>query len=308
MSSMTFTDYLINGALVAIVILQIRGRRLSAVAFFLPVVLVSVAAISYLHGVPTAGNDLVLALIGAGVGLALGVGAGLTTRVFRRSDGAVVAKAGAVAAILWILGVGSRIAFEVYATNGGAASIARFSAHHNITTVQAWVTGLILMALVEVISRTAVLGGKFLRLGGVAPSSGSRVVSSPRGGHRERGRPDGLGLCSELEGARWCHFGDGGPLGGLPPLAHLPPASRDHRTSHHGGRWPLTSARGCGPSARPICSSCWSESRDSRSSCGELPASCAPDRPGRRSRPWFCWWFCRWRGFWCGRRSPLPLA
>jgi hypothetical protein len=43
-------------------------------------------------------------------------------------------------------------------THGGAGVIGRFSASHAITTATAWTAALILMALGEVVARTAVLG------------------------------------------------------------------------------------------------------------------------------------------------------
>lgn len=158
---MTFSDYLLNGALIALVLLQVRGRRLSIRTLLLPLGIVTWAATQYLHGVPTAGNDLALESAGVTAGLALGVGCGLATSLFRRDDGVAMARAGLLAASLWVLGVGARVAFSLYATHGGGGAIERFSASHHITSTQAWVTTLILMALVEVVSRNAVL---FLRM------------------------------------------------------------------------------------------------------------------------------------------------
>ncbi len=157
---MSISDYLLNGALVALVIFQVRGRRLTVKSLLLPVGAVVLIGHSYLHGYPTAGNDLFLSLGGPILGLLLGVGAGLLTSVKPDSNGIPFAKAGLAAAALWILGVGGRLAFEVYASHGGGAAIAHFSATHAITTAAAWTTGLVLMALVEVVSRTAVLGWK----------------------------------------------------------------------------------------------------------------------------------------------------
>jgi hypothetical protein len=49
------------------------------------------------------------------------------------------------------------MAFQEYAAHGGAGAIARFSAHHQITSSQAWVTALVLMALAEVTARLVLL-------------------------------------------------------------------------------------------------------------------------------------------------------
>jgi len=167
---MSIYDYLLNGALVALVIFQIRGRRVTVRNLAMPLVIVAAAAITYLHGLPTAGNDLVLALAGAAIGLLLGTGCGLATAVYRRADGALVAKAGVLAAALWVAGVGARMAFAIYATHGGGQAIGRFSMAHNITTGQAWIACLLLMALVEVVSRSAILAGKYVAIGRVRPA------------------------------------------------------------------------------------------------------------------------------------------
>jgi hypothetical protein len=123
---MTLSDYLLNGTLVALVLLQIRGRRLHWHTLVLPVALVLYVGHQYLHAFPTAGNDLWLTLGGPALGLVLGLGSGLFTTIKRGTDGVLVAKAGVIAAGLWILGTGSRLAFEIYATHGGQGAIGRF--------------------------------------------------------------------------------------------------------------------------------------------------------------------------------------
>jgi hypothetical protein len=154
---MTFTDYLIDVTLIGIVLIQIRGRRLTTRALLLPVGLVTYVAVTYLKGVPTAGNDLVLEIGCAAVGATLGALAGYFTSVRLDREGIPVAKAGLVAAALWILGTGGRLAFQVYASHGGGSAIQRFSVAHSITSVEAWTSALILMALSEAVIRTGIL-------------------------------------------------------------------------------------------------------------------------------------------------------
>jgi len=168
---MTFTDYLLDGILIALVLLQIRGRRISVHTLLPPIGIVAFAAVDYLHGVPTTGNNLVLVVAGALTGLALGIGCGLATAVFRNSAGAAIAKAGPVAAVQWLAGVSARLAFSEYGSHGGQAAIVRFSAAHHITSAEAWVACLVFMALAEVLSRTAVIAIKFAALGGERPTA-----------------------------------------------------------------------------------------------------------------------------------------
>ena len=168
---MTTTDYLMNLALIALVVLQIRGHKITAARLLVPVVMTVWAASQILHTIPTAGNDLVLVATLALVGGSLGVLAGFATSIRRVGEGAV-AKARAVAAVLWVLGIGARMAFYVWVTHGGHDTIARFSADHHITSAGAWAAAFILMALVEVVSRTGVLYLKTQRSGAVIPRGG----------------------------------------------------------------------------------------------------------------------------------------
>jgi len=163
---MTFTDWAIDLALIGLVVLQLRGRRLTTRMLVLPLVLVGWVGAHYLHAVPTAGNDLLLIVPATLIGLALGVGAGVLTRVDRSPDGEVVVRATVAAAVLWVLGVGFRLAFQLYATHGGGESIGRFSIRHDID-VTAWVPAILLMAFAEVLARTAIVGwrGQVVRRG-----------------------------------------------------------------------------------------------------------------------------------------------
>ncbi|MFC4030276.1 hypothetical protein ACFO3J_02190 [Streptomyces polygonati] len=154
---MTTTDYLISAALVLLVIPQIRGARLTMRTTLLPVVAVLAAAAYYLKSFPTQGHDVRLDVVGVVAGAVLGLACGAATRLSRGSDGVAFAKAGAVAAALWIAGMVSRAGFEYWATHGGAGSVARFSRDRLITSSAAWTTALLLMAFAQVLCRLAVV-------------------------------------------------------------------------------------------------------------------------------------------------------
>ncbi len=153
---MSVEDYALNLLLVAVVMRQMRGKKLSTAGLLWPVGLVLVFGARYLRSIPTAGNDLVLIIGGAAFGAVLGTLCGLLTRIHRLPDGSLLAKATGVAALLWVLGVGGRMGFGLYAEHGGGPAIARFSTEHQVGA-GAWTAGLILMALAEVIGRTALL-------------------------------------------------------------------------------------------------------------------------------------------------------
>lgn len=162
---MSLDDYLLDLLLIAVVIRQLRGRKLTAVGLLWPIPLVLWAGVEYLHGIPTSGGDLVLVLGCAVVGVALGLSCGVLTRLHRQVDGAVIATATGAAALLWVIGVGARLAFGLYATHGGGPSIARFSTAHHITSAGTWTAALLLMSLCEVLLRAATLGLRGHRLG-----------------------------------------------------------------------------------------------------------------------------------------------
>ena len=154
---MTTTDWIIDIALIAIVFIQLREQRLGVRTILLPLVIMGWAAASYLHGVPTAGNDVLLIAVLTVVGVVLGVLSGLFTQV-RYNAGSVYIKATAAAAALWVFGMGARLAFAVWTSHAsGGADIGRFSASHDITSSEAWVAALLFMAFGQVIARIAVV-------------------------------------------------------------------------------------------------------------------------------------------------------
>ena len=85
MLAMTTTDYLIDSLLVLLVLLQIKERTLTTKTLVRPLVIVGIAVANYLHGIPTAGNDLVLIAILALVGTSIGLASAQTVLMRRRS-------------------------------------------------------------------------------------------------------------------------------------------------------------------------------------------------------------------------------
>jgi hypothetical protein len=163
LDAMTTTDYVINIALVLVVVRQIRGGLLTLQNLMLPIVLIGAAAAYFLRSFPTAGNDLTLELVLASAGAVLGALCGLATHLTRESEG-VFAKAGVIAAVLWIGGIGARMAFAYASDHGYGASIAKFSRDNDITSSAAWVAAFVLMALVQATARLAVIQIRAARL------------------------------------------------------------------------------------------------------------------------------------------------
>jgi hypothetical protein len=128
-------------------------------------------ATSLLKAIPTGGNDLVLEIGGALAGAMLGACAGLATGVSRQGT-AAIAKSGAFAAVLWVVGIGARVGFSLWVGHGGGSTIRDFSVTHHITGGPAWGTAFILMAITEVITRTGVIYVKTRRTGALIERGG----------------------------------------------------------------------------------------------------------------------------------------
>lgn len=154
---MTNTDWIIDIALVLIVFRQLREEAISKATFIIPIAMISFAAKNYLHSIPTAGNDLTLIALFTAIGIVFGLLGGLLTRV-RAKQGRIYIKATAGAAGLWVASMGFRLGFAIWSSHPtGQAHLISFSTNHHITTAQAWVTALILMAFSEVIVRLSTI-------------------------------------------------------------------------------------------------------------------------------------------------------
>ncbi len=162
---MNTTGYIIDVLLILVVLRQVRKRPLTASSVIVPVVLLAFAGVEYFRSFTLAGNDLALILIFTAIGIVLGAISGYSTRVWRDGELGIVAQAGLVAAASWILGMGFRFGFALWANStSGGADLTRFSIDHRITGAQAWTTALLLMAFGEVLTRVGTMQFRRLRL------------------------------------------------------------------------------------------------------------------------------------------------
>lgn len=179
---MSAKDYIFSAVFIGLIFLQVRGRRVTIGSLVVPVVIVGVVAARYLRGIPAGGNNLALVALCTGIGLGLGVLGALVTSVRPGPDGRPVARAGPLAVILWVAGTGSRLAFGIYASNGGAPAIASFARAQHVDARTALPTALILMALGEVLGRYGLLGLRAWSMPGGGPGSGAgRTRERPAG-------------------------------------------------------------------------------------------------------------------------------
>jgi hypothetical protein len=161
---MTTTEYLLNAAFVLFVLRQSRERELDRRSIVVPLVLMFFVGSQYLHSLPTAGNDLVLIVLLAAVGLTLGLFGGFATHVRASDTGVALARVGWIAGGLLVAGIGARMAFAFAVGHGGLEpAIRSFSITHQIGAA-AWPVALVLMALIEVGARIAVVQVRGRRL------------------------------------------------------------------------------------------------------------------------------------------------
>jgi hypothetical protein len=169
--------YVINALLVLMVIRQIREHPLDLRSLGIPVLAVGAAAALFLHSVPTGGNDVALEMACVLAGMLMGAIGGFATHLRRGADGRPLARAGWLAAGMWVGAVGARLAFAVAANNGGRQAIASFSAANHITTDKAWIAALIMMALADVLTRLVIIYLRGRRLTASAPATIAPIAS-----------------------------------------------------------------------------------------------------------------------------------
>jgi hypothetical protein len=153
---MTTSEYLLNAAFVLLVLRQASERELDRRSVIVPLLLMFFVGAQYLHTLPTAGNDLVLIVALAAVGLTLGVAGGFATQVRAGDGGVALARVGWIAGGLLVLGIGARMGFAFAVGHGFEPVLRSFSIAHQIGAA-AWPVALVLMALIEVGSRIAIV-------------------------------------------------------------------------------------------------------------------------------------------------------
>jgi hypothetical protein len=155
---MTTSDYLLSFGLLAFILYTNLGTKaLTRRRFTVPLIAIAVAASVYLHGIPTAGNDLTFIALAAAAGAAFGALTGLLSRLERTPAGQLITRAGAAFAAVWVVVVSGRILFGYGATHFWNAAVVRFSIHHQITG-PAYPAAFVVMALTMVLARLAVIG------------------------------------------------------------------------------------------------------------------------------------------------------
>jgi hypothetical protein len=152
------TDYIVDILLIVVIFRQLRAQEYTLRNAILPIGVMVWAGFHYLHSFHVGGNDIALMSVFTVAGLALGLASGATTFMWRDDLGRVIGKVGLYACVTWIIGMGFRFAFALYASSSsGDRAIGHFSRDHAITSSLVWTTALVLMAFAEVLSRVVIL-------------------------------------------------------------------------------------------------------------------------------------------------------
>src|SRR5205823_5213550 len=112
----------------------------------------------YVHTLPTAGNDLLLIVMLAAIGLTFGVIGGVATHLRAGKDGVAFVRLGWIAGRLLVLGIGARMAFAFAIGHGFEPAVRSFSIARQIGAA-VWPVAIALLPLVGAVLSAAVAAG-----------------------------------------------------------------------------------------------------------------------------------------------------
>lgn len=157
---------IVNGVVLATVLASDVGpaRKIGRMRLLRPVIAAAVIIPIFMDNPATYGNGLAVEIAGIAAGVLGGLAAAALMRVYRSpTTGKPVSSAGWPYAILWTIIIGARAAFSYGAAHWFTSSIVTWAIANQVS--QAAITdGLIFMAIVMVIVRTAGLAARASRL------------------------------------------------------------------------------------------------------------------------------------------------
>jgi hypothetical protein len=132
---MTLQTWILIAAVFAAVVLTRLGRhRYTRRQRTLTLVVVAVLLAKYVRGMPTTGHDLALELGCVAVGALFGIGMLAATSVGRdERSGQIWVRAGLAYMVLWVVMLGTRIAFAYSATGWARSDIGHFFASNHLS-------------------------------------------------------------------------------------------------------------------------------------------------------------------------------
>jgi len=157
---------IINGAVLFATLEADLGRHRKVGLFRMlrtPLTIAAVIPLFFLRPV-THGNGLLVELAGVATGLLCGLVVSTLMRVYRSpKTGKPVSAAGLPYALVWVLIVGARAVFSIGAVHWFPAQLDLWCATHQVTAA-ALTDGLIFMAITMVLTRTAGLAARAIRM------------------------------------------------------------------------------------------------------------------------------------------------
>jgi hypothetical protein len=163
---------IVNGVVLATVLASDVGpaRKIGRMRLLRPVIAAAVIIPIFLDHPATHGNGLAVEIAGVAAGVLGGLAAAALMRVYRSPvTGKPVSSAGWLYAIFWTVVIGARAAFSYGAAHWFTGSIVAWAIANQVSEA-AITDGLIFMAVVMVIVRTAGLAARASRLPSPAPA------------------------------------------------------------------------------------------------------------------------------------------
>jgi hypothetical protein len=169
---------IVNGVVLATVLASDVGpaRKIGRMRLLRPVIAAAVIIPIFLDHPATHGNGLAVEIAGIAAGVLGGLGAAALMRVYRSPvTGKPVSSAGWPYAIFWTAVIGARAAFSYGAAHWFTGSIVAWAIANQVSEA-AITDGLIFMAVVMIIVRTAGLAARASRLPASAVAPAGRAV------------------------------------------------------------------------------------------------------------------------------------
>ena len=174
---------IVNGVVLATVLASDLGpaRKIGRMRLLRPVIAAAVIIPVFIGAPVLHGTSLAVELAGVAAGVLGGLIAGALMHVYRSpATGRPVSRAGWGYAIFWTALIGARAAFSYGTAHWFTASIVTWAVANHVTEA-AITDGLIFMAVVMIIIRTAALGVRAGRLPGQPAAAGEQAGATAPG-------------------------------------------------------------------------------------------------------------------------------
>ncbi|TWP36644.1 hypothetical protein [Leekyejoonella antrihumi] len=164
---------IVNGVVLITVLASDLGpdRKIGRMRILRPLIAAAVIIPLFVKQPVGHGTGLTVELAGAAAGLLAGVVVGALMHVYRHPiTGAPVSRAGSGYAAVWVLIIGARTAFSYGAAHWFTLPLVNWAIAHDVS-IAAVTDGLIFMAIIMVVARTASLAVRAARITPAEPTA-----------------------------------------------------------------------------------------------------------------------------------------